>query len=491
MVQRFGDKHPGGDFFQTLRFEGEIRDCEVQGEIPRDLRGTFYRLGGDWAYPPKYPHDVPFSADGYISMFRFDDGRVDYKGRFVQTPRYLANQKAGEQLFGIYRNRQGDHPSVRNLSGTVSNTTPVVHAGKLFATKEDGRPFEIDPHTLATRGEHDFGGRLTSQTFTAHPKVDPATGEMFAFGYEATGDASTDIFVYVIDKGGKVTKEVRVQAPYVSENHDMAITATHIIIPHFPLTTTAEWLAASPANLHWYWDERLPGYLLIIPRNGDAKDARWIKGPPHAMGHTLNAVTEGNKLVIDGTVSNANPYPFFPNRDGSPWTPMTGGSTIRRWVLDLNATGEGWEEQHPFPAQIGGLPRIDDRFISKPYRYGYLGYTDFSRQPSAKLASMPSFPLTNTLGRFDMNTGKVESLFVGDDGSLQEACFAPQGAGAPEGAGYLLGVYSNLLESRSELLVIDAQKMQEIARVILPFQIAAQVHGTWASHEELPFPARA
>jgi carotenoid cleavage dioxygenase-like enzyme len=489
MVQRFGDKHPGGDFFQTLRFEGEIRDCEIEGEIPRDLRGTFYRLGGDWAYAPKYPHDVPFSADGYISMFRFVDGRVHYKGRFVETPRYLANQKAGQQLFGIYRNRRGDDPSVRGLSSTVSNTTPVVHAGKLFATKEDARPYEIDPHTLATRGEYDFGGRLSSLTFTAHPKVDPATGEMFAFGYEATGEASTDIFVYSIDKSGRVTKEVRLQAPYVSENHDMAISPTHIVIPHFPLTTTKEWLEASPANLHWYWDERLPSYLLVIPRNGDAKDARWIKGPPRAMGHTMNATVDGNKLIVDGTVSDGNPYPFFPNRDGSPWTPMIGGASIRRWVLDLNSKSDGWEEQRVFPAQIGGLPRIDDRFISLPYRYGYLGYTDFSRPPSVKLSDAPSFPLTNSLGRFDMNTGTSETLFVGDDGSLQEACFVPRNAKSPEGSGYLMGVYSNLLERRSELLVIDAEKMQEIARVILPFQVPAQVHGTWASHEQLPFPA--
>jgi len=486
MVQRFGDKHLGGDFFQTLRFEGGIDDCEVQGEIPRDLHGTFYRLGGDWAYPPKYPHDVPFSADGYISMFRFANGRVNYKGRFVDTPRYLANKKAGKQLFGMYRNRGGDDPSVRGLSSTMSNTTPVIHAGRLFATKEDARPYEIDPHTLATRGEYDFGGKLTSLTFTAHPKIDPETGEMFAFGFEATGEASTDMFLYTIDKSGKVTKEVRVKAPYVSENHDMALSKTHIIIPHFPLTTTREWLAASPENVHWYWDERLPGYLLVIPRNGDAKDARWIKGPPHAMGHTLNAVTEGNKLIVDGTVSNGNPYPFFPNRDGSPWTPATGGSSIRRWVLDLDSKSDGWEEQNLFPAQIGGLPRIDDRFISLPYRYGYLGYTDFSRLGPPP-SGAPSFPPNNMLGRFDLRTGKCESIFVGGGGSLQEACFVPRNAKAPEGSGYLLGVFSNFAERRSELMVIDAEKMQETGRVILPFQIAAQVHGAWSPHAEIPF----
>src|SRR5690242_1784657 len=123
MVQRFGDKR-ARDFFPTLRFEGEIIDCEVEGEIPRDIRGTFYRLGGDWAYPPKFPHDAPFSADGYISMFRFANGRVDYRGRFVRTPRYLSNRKAGAQHFGIYRNRAADDPSVRSLSSTVANTTP-------------------------------------------------------------------------------------------------------------------------------------------------------------------------------------------------------------------------------------------------------------------------------------------------------------------------------------------------------------------------------
>jgi carotenoid cleavage dioxygenase-like enzyme len=484
MVQRFGDQF-SSNFFPVLRFEGEISDCEVKGEIPRDIRGTFYRLGGDWMYPPKYPLDAPFSADGYISMFRFSNGHVDYKGRFVRTPRYLANRKAERQLFGIYRNRSTDEPSVRSVNGTVANTTPVFHAGRLFATKEDARPFEIDPHTLETRGEWDFHGQYKSLTFTAHPKIDPVTGGLICFGFEATGEASKDVFVYFIDKSGRVTREVRLQAPYVSEMHDMAITRTHIVIPVFPLTTDKEWLAAG--NTHWYWDERLPGYLCILPRDGDAKDVRWIKGPSHAMGHTLNATTEGNRLVLDGTVSDANPYPFFPQRNGTPWTPQTGGSTIRRWIVDLGSKQDGWEELHPFPMAPGGLPRIDDRFISQSYRYGYMSYSDPTRPLDARLAAGRSFPLANCLGRYDMNSGKLDTLFVGADGTLQEACFVPKSSAAAEGEGYLVGVFSNLAENRSELVVVDAQRMQELARVMLPFRIADQVHGTWVPYEDLPF----
>jgi carotenoid cleavage dioxygenase-like enzyme len=485
MVQRFGDQHFSGDFFTTLRFEGEIFDCEVQGEMPRDIRGTFYRLGGDWLYPPKSPQDAPFSADGYISMFRFSNGRVDYKGRFVRTPRYLANRRAERQLFGIYRNRRGDDPSVHSLNSTVANTSPVVHAGRLFATKEDSRPYEIDPHTLETRGEWDFYGKYKSLTFTAHPKIDPVTGELICFGYEAAGEASRDVYIYIIDRSGHVTREVRLQAPYVSEMHDMAITRSHIVIPMFPLTTDKEWLEAG--NIHWYWDDRLPGYLCVLPRDGDANDARWIKGPPHAMVHTLNAAADGDRLVLDGAVSDGNPFPFFPHRTGAPWSPQAGTSTIRRWTLDLRSKHDGWDEQNPFAIAPGGLPRIDDRLISLPYRYGYMGYADPTRPSDLKDALGRAFPITNCLGRYDMHSGKIDTLFVGGDGTLQEACFVPKHSNAAEGEGYLIGVYSNLVASRSELIVIDAPRMQELARVILPFRISEQVHGVWAPHEDLPF----
>ena len=378
MVQRFGDQHFSGDFFATLRFEGEIFDCEVQGEIPRDIRGTFYRLGGDWLYPPKSPQDAPFSADGYISMFRFSNGRVDYRGRFVRTPRYLANRKAGRQLFGIYRNRSDG----RTLRALTEQYGRQHHAGRPRGPPvcdQGGRAALRDRPTHA-RDSRRVGLPWQIQepdTFTAHPKIDPVTGEMICFGYEATGEASRDVFVYFIDRSGQVTREVRLQAPYVSEMHDMAITRTHVVLPMYPLTTDKQWLAGG--NTHWYWDERLPGYLCVLPRDGDAKDVRWIKGPPRAMVHTLNATTEGNRLVVDGTVSDANPFPFFPNRDGTPWTPQTGGSSIRRWTLDLGSKHEGWEEQSPFPMAPGGLPRIDDRFISMPYRYGYMGYFDPTR----------------------------------------------------------------------------------------------------------------
>jgi carotenoid cleavage dioxygenase-like enzyme len=487
MVQRFSDRHFAADFFTTLRFEGEIRDCEVEGEIPSDMYGTFYRLGGDWAYPPKFPHDPPFSADGYISMFRFANGRVDYKGKFVRTPRFLANQKAGEQLFGIYRNRMSDDPAAKGVNGTVANTTPVVHAGKLFATKEDGRPFEIDPHTLETKGEWDFYGKYQSLTFTAHPKIDPISGEMICFGYEAAGELSDDVFMYVVDKAGHITREVRLKMPYVSMLHDIAISRDHIVLPVYGLATDKEWMEGN--NPHWAWNSKLPGYVAVLPRNGEAKDVRWFKGPSKAMIHTLNANVEGNKLILDAPVSDGNPFPFFADRHGAPWNPMEGMTTIRRWTFDLAGKHDGWEEENLFPQAPGALSRIDDRFASLPYRYSYMGYHDPTKpfDVPRPADAPPTFPVTNCIGRFDMRALKMDSFFVGSVGTAQEACFVPKHQKAAEGDGYLVSVYSNFIEKRSELVIIDATTLEQRARVILPFKISEQVHGVWASHEELPF----
>jgi carotenoid cleavage dioxygenase len=53
----------------------------------------------------------------------------------------------------------------------------------LLALKEDSPPYALDPSTLETLGLYTFGGQLKSQTFSAHPKFDPETGEMIVFGY--------------------------------------------------------------------------------------------------------------------------------------------------------------------------------------------------------------------------------------------------------------------------------------------------------------------
>ena len=193
---------------QPVGIEASHNDLTVEGEIPAEVRGAFYRAVPDPAHAPMFEDDNALSGDGMISRLHFrDDGGVDFDIRYVETARYKAERAAGRALFGRYRNRFTDDAEVQQVDRTVANTTPVWHAGKLLMTKEDGRAYRVDPDTLATLGSYDFDGALKSETMTAHVRIDPETGEMFFFGYEADGLASTKVAYCIADRDGRLVRE--------------------------------------------------------------------------------------------------------------------------------------------------------------------------------------------------------------------------------------------------------------------------------------------
>jgi carotenoid cleavage dioxygenase-like enzyme len=474
-------------FAAPKRFEADVEDCDVVGEIPTEIHGAFVRVGGEWFYPPKFADDAPLHADGYVSSFRFHKGKVRYKGRWIRTARFLSNLERGRQRFGYYRNRFTDDDDVRHLDGSVLNTAPIAHARKLFALKEDTLAHELDPNTLALKGSCDFDGAYKSQTFTAHPKIDAATGEMFAFGYEATGPASNDLFLYVIDRHGSVTREVRIKLPYVSMAHDMALTERHILFPFGGYVTSMTRLREG--KVHWGWDRTLPSYIGMLPRDGEAKDIRWFRGPERGMLHTFNARSESNRVILEAPFMDSNLFPFFPAVDGSAWDPHKARARIRRVTFDLNSNDDRWQEEILFSFPVVDLARIDTRYMGHPSRFGFAGFHDPARPFQGTHGGIVPGPPTNSYGRFDFSTGTFTSYFAGPTCALQECCFVPRRPGAPEGDGYLIGTASNFAEMRTELIIADAQRLDEgdVARVVLPFRSDAQIHGIWVDASELPF----
>ncbi|MGH8035106.1 MAG: carotenoid oxygenase family protein, partial [Lysobacterales bacterium] len=154
--------------------EYDIAALEVEGEIPAEVEGTFFRAVPDPAFPPFIEDSgAQLSGDGMISAIRFSGGKVSCAMRFVGTARHRAEVAAGRALFGKYRNVYTDRVEARGIDRTLANTTPVWHAGRLLLSKEDGRPYRVDPLTLETLGSYDFSGRLKSQTASAHVRIDP------------------------------------------------------------------------------------------------------------------------------------------------------------------------------------------------------------------------------------------------------------------------------------------------------------------------------
>jgi carotenoid cleavage dioxygenase len=482
----FSLTHPLSGFFAPTRFEADVIDCIVTGQIPTELTGAFYRLHGDWIYAPKFADEASLSADGYMSMFRFRDGSIDYRGRYVKTDRYLRQVAARKQLYGYYRNPHTDDPEVRDVARpglrTSANTTPVVLAGKLYATKEEGLPYEIDPNTLDTLGPTDFDGAWKSQTFTAHPKYDPATGETISYGYEAKGLASCDVHLASFDSQGRITWRLDFQVPYPSMLHDIAITKDYVVIPGGGTVTSVERLESG--RPHWAWDRKRPSYYAIIPRGGRAEDIRWFEGPERSIVHTANAWNDGEQVVMDAPMANGNTWPWFEDVDGGGFSMNT--FTIRRVTFDLRGNDRQTQEEVLFDRDVTSFTRIDDRLLGREHRYIWVQYADPDRPFHAVLPDDPRLRPVNCYGRFDVVERTTLPWFAGPDHVLQEPVFVPRSPDAAEGAGFLLGTAHNLVEKRTELVILDAMNMTELARVILPFRNAYQVHGLWATERELP-----
>ena len=159
---------------QLFRAEIDVTDCEIDGKIPADLNGAFYRTGPDAQYPLR-AGNIPFDGEGHVSMFRIQDGRVNFRSRFVRNERYVAQEKAGKILFPMYRNPYMDDPSVKGKSRGTHNTHIIHHNGLLLALKEDSPPAAMDLNTLATVDPvYTFNG-----TAAAHAAVHRASEDRF------------------------------------------------------------------------------------------------------------------------------------------------------------------------------------------------------------------------------------------------------------------------------------------------------------------------
>ncbi len=91
--------------------------------------------------PPKNEWLTGFNGDGHVSTFRFANGSVDFKSRYVKTQRLMTERKARKRLCGVYRNPYTDDPSVANIDRGAANTHIYWHGGKLIALKEDSLPY--------------------------------------------------------------------------------------------------------------------------------------------------------------------------------------------------------------------------------------------------------------------------------------------------------------------------------------------------------------
>src|SRR5579864_2349830 len=157
--------------FGPVADELTVEDLPVEGTIPPELDGHLVRNGPNPIAPDPATYHW-FTGDGMLHGIHLSCGRaLSYRNRFVRTPR--ASAALGEEPI------PSDVADTPLGSENVANTHVVPHAGRLLALVEVCLPTEVRTD-LSTVGLFDFGGGL-STPMTAHPKSDPATGELHFF----------------------------------------------------------------------------------------------------------------------------------------------------------------------------------------------------------------------------------------------------------------------------------------------------------------------
>ena len=468
-----------------VRIEADVYDLEVEGTIPPELNGAYYRNSADPTYPPLLGKDIFLNGDGMVHMVRFENGHADLKTRYVRTEKFELERKARRALFGAYRNSFTDDASVAGKDNGTSNTSMLWHHGKLYALKESQRPMELDPATLETRGLWDFGGKLTSKTFTAHPKIDPETGEAIAFGYNTPGHASEDIEVYTISPEGDLARTETFKAPYCSMVHDYHVSRNFIAFTICPMV--CDWDRVKAGEPYWHWDATKKTMIGIIPRAEGVKGIRWFTCPVVAMQtHTFNAWEEqtpaGTTLHLDHFVTASgwlSQFPDIHNPDAREKPPFG-----ERWSFDLANPADEFVIKRLIN-HVGEMPVIDPRFAMKRANHFYFGTSN--KEMGAMLPLGPKGPPFTCLAHFDELKNQLKFFYAGPDSAPEEPCFVPKSADAAEGEGWLLTMVGRRKENRTDLVILDAAHIERgpVAVVKFPCRVHEGFHGIWVSDLQL------
>ena len=458
--------------FESAAGEHDYPVDEIEGTLPRELRGTLYRNGPGRLDVRGRPASHLFDGDGMIAQFTIADGQVRYRNRFVRTEHYLGERDGPSPRFrGFGKQRRGGPlGNAFRSPGNTANTSVVYHAGSLLALWEGGHPWRVDPDTLDTLGEHDFGGSLPrAYFFSAHPKHDRATGELFNFGMEY--GRRTRLRCYRVDRDGRLHHLAAVPLPKPVLNHDFALTERHLVFVIDPLVLRPLRFVLGFTSLAGAlrFEPGTATRIVLVPRDGGAP--RVTECDPFFHFHVANAFEEGDDTVVDLVR-----YPDFavsdPLRDfhSGPWGELGVLSRLR-----VSRTGA--VETHAISGLRGEFPQHDTRRTGRSHRYAYMIGSDSD--------------MRTAVVKLDTATGAAAAHELGAGEVAGEAIFVPRAAASGEDDGWLLSVVYSGAEHRSRLLVLDARdpEAEPLAAAHLRHHVPFGFHGTFVDRVAEPGPA--
>jgi len=429
----------------------------ITGTLPAELCGRYLRNGPNPVTQPDPATYHWFTGTGMVHGISLRDGRAEwYRNRWVRNDEVAAT--LGESA--------PPNPWPADHMSFSANTNVIGFAGRTLALVEGGAPpVELDDE-LATVAISDLDGSLP-YSFSAHPKLDAATGELHVMAYYWGWGNRVQYLVVGTDGRVRATRDI--ELPGSPMIHDTAITERYALVFDLPVLFDME--AAMAGSLPYRWFHDYQPRIGLVPRD-DAPDGvagnphgdvQWFNIDPCYIFHPLNAYDEitpdgGRRVVLDAV---RHPKMFDTERRG----PNEGRPRLDRWVLDLDSGSVSTSTLDDHPQEF---PRIREDLVGRRHRYGYT-------------AGLGSGLSQDTLCRIDTTTGTVVRRSDNDRMGYGEPVFIPRDGSTAEDDGWVMALRHDRDTDRSDLCVFSADALADdpVAVVHLPVRVPNGFHGNW------------
>lgn len=453
----------------------------VSGQIPPGLRGTLYRNGpgrlerggrrvGHW-----------FDGDGAVLAVQFSDGSATGVYRYVETAGYLAEAEAGEFLYANYGMTapgplwNGWLKPLKN----AANTSVFALSDRLLALWEGGRPHALDLQTLQTLGEDDLGSLAGGMSYSAHPKYDAKTDELFNFGVTPGLNGTLHLYRSHVkqpssgQRSGQTQQKTTLPLEGVSLIHDFALAGRYLVfcIPPIRMKALPALIGLQSFSDALEWKPEQGTKILVIDREtltlvSQCEVDSWFQW------HFGNGYEAGDGSIVLDLVRysdfQSNQYlkevatgHTHTRSQGTLWQiridPQTGKVRSAQEMLDRSSE----------------FPIVPPEQVGHRSRYLYLSLHRADVDASQELLG--------AIARFDYQTGTLMEADLGHDRYPSEPIYV-RDLHNPKQAWILTVVFDGNAET-SEVWIFDGDRLEEapVCRLALPTVIPHSFHGTWNS----------
>ncbi|KAI8810825.1 carotenoid oxygenase [Cladochytrium replicatum] len=484
-----------------------VPSADIEGSIPAELQGTFFRNGPglNEVYGMKLAH--PIDGDGMLCALTFVDGKVHFRNRFVRTWQHHREQfdRAFEFQGQMGTREKGIVPFLQRskalatmmLTGKAkvippfrdpSNTNVFYWGGKLLSCYETHLPHSIDPFTLDTLGPDDLNGTLQYHSFAAHARYDPVTDRLVTLSLkpEIPGVKLPVLQMNEYDSQWKLIRSKVVHVPGLNYAHDFVLTPNYYIIHKTPFVKMSKALfykialgLSSPGECMQYYPD-MPSQFVIIPRETANPTWRLVDTDPMHIYHfgTAQEEDKGQILKFNAVCLGKK---FNMKFDQQLWlaNATVQPGNLQDFTIDLSKG----------VCSTTIVDRSNSEFpVTHPYRHGFpcrYTYIMATAGPDA-----PPLPYTNVL-KYDSKGDNTVSWK--SHGALGEPCFVPRNSIPSEDPAILGSLIKDEDDGwvivqvyvpehhRTDFVILDAQNMsgKPVAIIKLRHHVPYGFHGTF------------